>query len=181
MPPRPPSFTRLKPALDPHTESVAAAWLTGRRGKPQWAGPPSLARLAAKILPQNERGGGVGIAQLQARWVEIVGDKIASITQPDLIKGETLVVKVAAAAAPFITMRSDEIIGLVRLAGGTKVKRLTLIRAPLSKPSQNAHAKTKRVLNAQESRELDQKLAAVTEPDLRAALKRLADATSDID
>jgi hypothetical protein len=175
----PPSL--LKPNLDPLTESLATSWLTNRRGKPQWSGPPTLAKLTTRLIPQTERSGGVGVAQLQARWSEIVGEKIASISQPDLIKGETLVVKVAAAAAPLMAMRSDEIIGLVRLAGAAKIKKLTFIRAPLTKPTASKPNKSKRPLNAREQRELDQKLQNVVEDDLKAALKRLADATSDLD
>jgi hypothetical protein len=175
----------LRPApksnLNPEMESLATTYLSAKRGKPQWAGPPSLARLATKILPQNERSGGVGLAQLQARWSEIVGEKIATISQPDLIKGETLVVKVVAAAAPMMAMRSDEIIGLVRLAGAAKIKKLTFIRAPLTKPNVAKPKVTKRPLDAREQRDLDQHLAKVDAPDLKAALKRLADATSDID
>jgi hypothetical protein len=179
-PPHDPNLT--KPNLDPLTETLATSWLTQRRGKPQWSGPPSLAKLANRIIPQNERSGGVGVAQLQARWAEIVGEKIASISQPDLIKGEILVIKVAAAAAPMMVMRSDEIVGLVRLAGAAKIKKLTFIRAPLTKPkAANPAQRTKRPLDAREQRVLDQQLAQVDTPDLKAALKRLADATSDID
>jgi hypothetical protein len=181
--PQPPDATT--PNLDPLTESLATSWLTVRRGKPQWSGPPTLAKLTTRLLPQTERSGGVGVAQLQARWSEIVGEKIASISQPDLIKGETLVVKVAAAAAPLMVMRSEEIIGLVRLAGAAKIKKLTFIRAPLTKPialsANGKPTRTKRPLNAQEQRELDVKLQYVVQDDLKAALKRLADATSDID
>jgi hypothetical protein len=177
---RPPSNT-IVPDLDPLTESLATTWLTSRRGKPQWSGPPTLAKLTTRLLPQAERSGGVGVVQLQARWAEIVGDKIASISQPDLIKGETLVVKVAAAAAPLMAMRSAEIIGLVRLAGAAKIKKLTFIRAPLSKANAAKPKPTKRPLNAQEQRELDQKLQFVVRDDLKAALKRLADATNDLD
>ena len=180
MPARaPPSL--LKYTLDPVTESLATSWLTAHRGKPQRAGPPTLAKLVTRILPQTERSGGIGVMQLQARWHEIVGDKIASISQPDLIKGETLVVKVAAAAAPLLVMRSDEIIGLVRLAGAVKIKKLTFIRAPLSKLGPTPIIKTTRALNALEQRELDQKLEQVTQIDLKAALRRLADATNNID
>lgn len=178
-PTQPPGL--LKPSLDPTTESLATSWLTNRRGKPQWSGPPTLAKLTTRLIPQTERSGGVGVTQLQARWSEIVGEKIASISQPDLIKGETLVIKVAAAAAPLMAMRSDEIIGLVRLAGAAKIKKLTFIRAPLTKPQTYKPTKSKRPLNAQEQRELDQKLQNVVQEDLKAALKRLADATSDID
>jgi hypothetical protein len=121
------------------------------------------------------------VGQLQARWSEIVGEKIASISQPDLIKGETLVIKVAAAAAPMMAMRSEEIVGLVRLAGAAKIKRLTFIRAPLTKPRSSSTSKTRRPLDASAQRALDKQLEHVTEPELRAALRRLADATSDID
>jgi hypothetical protein len=162
-------------------ENVAARWLAQRRGKPQWQGPPTLAKLTTRLLPQNERSGGVGITQVQARWREIVGEKIASISQPDVIKGDTLVVKVAAAAAPFMAMRSEEIIGLVRLAGAVKIKKLSFIRAPLTKATPSKPIKTRRQLDASEQRALDQKLEHVIEDDLKRALKRLADATADID
>jgi hypothetical protein len=167
--------------LDPELESLATSYLSVRRGKPQWGGPPTLAKLTTRILPQSERSGGVGVAQLQTRWREIVGDKIATISSPDVIKGETLVVKVVAAAAPMMAMRADEIIGLVRLAGAVKVKKLTFVRAPLSKAGGNPKVATKRPLNALEQRALDQNLQRVESPDLKAALKRLADAISDID
>ena len=89
--------------------------------------------------------------------------------------------KVAAAAAPLMVMRSEEIIGLVRLAGAAKIKKLTFIRAPLTKPNPLKPQRSKRPLDALEQRELDEKLQHVVQDDLKAALKRLADATSDID
>jgi hypothetical protein len=179
---RPPLRANPILGLDPEIENLATTYLSAKRGKAQWAGPPTLARLTTRLLPQGERSGGVGIAQLQTRWKEIVGDKIATISSPDIIKGETLVIKVVAAAAPMMSMRSAEIIGLVRLAGASKVKKLSFVRAPLSKPKTEATAKrAKRPLNAMEQRALDAKLEYVENPDLKAALKRLADATSDID
>jgi hypothetical protein len=178
---RPPLRANLILGLDPEIENLATSYLSVKRGKAQWAGPPSLARLTTRLLPQEERSGGVGIAQLQSRWKEIVGDKIATISSPDIIKGETLVIKVVAAAAPMMSMRSAEIIGLVRLAGASKVKKLSFVRAPLSKPKTDTTKRPKRPLNAMEQRALDAKLELVETPELKAALKRLADATSDID
>jgi hypothetical protein len=174
------------PALDLSHESLAARYLALKRGKPVRKGPPNLAQLTTQLLPTGERSGGVGITQLRARWVEIVGDKIASISQPDLIKGETLVVKVVAAAAPMLSMRQAEIIGLIRLAGAVKVKKLSFVRAPLTKPmsgptTEQRARQRKRPLNAQEQRLLDEKLTQIKDPELKAALKRLADATSDLD
>jgi hypothetical protein len=97
----PPPLIPAKPDFDPAVEAVAATWLTQNRGKPQWAGPPSLSRVVTNLIPYAERKAGFGVRDLQSRWPEIVGEKIASISQPDSMKGETLVIKVAAAAAPF--------------------------------------------------------------------------------
>jgi hypothetical protein len=110
-----------------------------------------------------------------------VGDKIATICQPDQIKGETLVLKVVAAAAPLLSMRSTEIIGLVRLAGASKIKKLSLVRAPLKQAVKAPATATKRKLNATEQRKLDEQLEQVTQPSLKAALTRLAEATATID
>jgi hypothetical protein len=167
--------------FDPHIEAAATAWLGQRRGKPTWSGPPPLAKLITTLIPVEERNAGLSVKSLQQRWGEIVGEKLASICQPDQIKGETLVLKVAPAAAPLLTMRSAEIIGLVRLAGGSKIKKLTLVRAPLKSTNATAPMRSKRQLDASEQRKLDEQLEQVTQPSLKAALTRLAQATSDID
>ncbi len=167
--------------FDPKVEVAAAAWLSQKRGKPVWAGPPTVARLIANFVPQDQRKSGMTTRELQGRWAEIVGDKIATICQPDQIKGETLVLKVAAAAAPLLSMRSAEIVGLVRLAGASKIKKLSLVRAPLKQAVKAPATATKRKLNATEQRKLDEQLEQVTQPSLKAALTRLAEATASID
>ena len=168
-------------SFDPNLEVAATAWLSQRRGKPVWSGPPPVARLIANLVPQDQRKAGMTARELQARWAEIVGDKIATICQPDQIKGETLVLKVVAAAAPLLSMRSTEIIGLVRLAGASKIKKLSLVRAPLKQAVKAPATATKRKLNATEQRKLDEQLEQVTQPSLKAALTRLAEATASID
>lgn len=172
--------------IDLSLEGLATAYLSAKRGKPMRKGPPNLASLTAQLIPVQERVSGVGVAQLRARWGEIVGEKIATICQPDIIKGDTLVIKVMAAAAPMLAMRRDEIIGLVRLAGSSKVRKLSFVRAPMSKPTpKDGHIATKprrlSSMDAAEQRALDIKLQAVASQDLRTALRRLADATSDLD
>jgi hypothetical protein len=171
----------LESSFDPQIEAAATAWLGQRRGKPTWSGPPPLAKLITAFIPLEERKSGLSVSNLQQRWGEIVGEKLASICHPDQIKGETLVLKVAPAAAPLLTMRSAEIIGLVRLAGGSKIKKLTLVRTPLKSTNPAAAMRSKRQLDASEQRKLDEQLEQVTQPSLKAALSRLAQATSDID
>ncbi|MEN9855283.1 MAG: hypothetical protein RL186_718 [Pseudomonadota bacterium] len=168
-------------ALDPRIEALATTYLTHRRGKAQWSGPPSLAKLAARLVPEKARASGIGISQLSLRWRDIVGDKIASISQPDAIKGETLVIKVVAAAAPLLTMRSAEIIGLVRLAGANKIKRLSFVRAPLSNLQPQRTPPRAAPMDAAAQRARDKMLEQVETPELKDALRRLADATSNID
>ncbi|MFM1976389.1 MAG: hypothetical protein RL145_1235 [Pseudomonadota bacterium] len=167
--------------FDAQLEVAATAWLSGRRGKPVWSGPPPVARLIANLVPPDQRKAGMTARELQGRWAEIVGDKIATICQPDQIKGETLVLKVVAAAAPLLSMRATEIVGLVRLAGASKIKKLSLVRAPLKQAIKAPVKATNRKLNATEQRKLDEQLEQVTQPSLKAALTRLAEATASID
>ncbi|GIU67332.1 DciA family protein [Candidatus Phycosocius spiralis] len=167
--------------FDPQIEAAATTWLSQRRGKPVRSGPTPLAKLMTTLIPLEERKAGLSVCNLQQRWGEIVGETLASICQPEKIKGETLVLKVAPAAAPLLTMRSAEIIGLVRLAGGGRIKKLTLVRAPLKSTNHSAPLRTMRPLDASAQRKLDEQLDQVTQPSLKAALSRLAQATSDID
>lgn len=168
-------------SFDPALEVAATAWLSQRRGRAMWAGPPTLARVIATMVPQDQRKSGMSVRELQGRWAEIVGEKIATICQPDQIKGETLVVKVVAAAAPLLSMRSAEILGLVRLAGANKIKKLSLVRAPLKQAPMASTKVANRKLNASEQRKLDEQLERVTQPSLKAALTRLAEATASMD
>ena len=175
----PPDAAPQRPDFDPALEAVATGWLSQRRGKAVRGGPPDLSRLINGLIPPEARKGGFGVKDLQRNWTEIVGEKLASISAPDAIKGETLVLKVAAAAAPLLTMRSAEIIGLVRLAGANKIKRLSMVRSSIKTPGAAASLRKPPPMDAAAQRELDQQLAKVEQPALKAALKRLAEAVSD--
>jgi hypothetical protein len=56
-----------------------------------------------------------------------------------------------------------------------------LVRAPLKQAVKAPATATKRKLNATEQRKLDEQLEQVTQPSLKAALTRLAEATASID
>jgi hypothetical protein len=133
------------------------------------------------MIPPDQRKAGMSVFDLQMRWGDIVGAKLASVCQPDAIKGETLVVRVVAAAAPLLSMRSTEIIGLVRLAGGSRIKKLSLVRGPLHTKLRAAKPAPHRKLTATEQRILDEQLEQVAQPGLKAALARLAEATAHLD
>lgn len=181
LPPPPPLPERSSLALDPAYEAAATAWLSARRGKAVWSGPPPIARMIENLIPPDQRKGGMTVKELQSRWRDVVGEKLASICQPDAIKGETLVVRVVAAAAPLLAMRTNEIVGLVRLAGASRIRKLSLVRGPLMSRAQAKSARTHRKLTATEQRKLDEQLEQVSQPGLKAALARLAEATAHLD
>jgi hypothetical protein len=168
---------------DPQSEAMASAYLGVRRGKPMRSGPPSLAQTVRALLPDAVRKAGPGVRELQVRWSDIVGEKLASVSEPDAIKGESLVLKVAAAAAPLLQMRANEILGLVRLAGFDRVKKLSLIRAPLirSNLAKEASARTRaQPLDAQARRQIESELESVQDEKLKQALLNLAEATNSL-
>jgi hypothetical protein len=78
-------------------------------------------------------------------------------------------------------MRSAEIIGLVRLAGANKIKRLSFVRAPLSNLQPQRTPPRAAPMDAAAQRARDKMLEQVETPELKDALRRLADATSNID
>lgn len=121
------------------------------------------------------------IGDLQARWREIVGDKLAAVSQPDAVRAGTLTLRVASAAAPLLTMRSKEILGLLALSGRGDVKRLSFVRAPLKHShASSGSARRPAMLDAIQRRAIEAELAGVQHPALRAALLRLAETTADM-
>jgi hypothetical protein len=165
------------PPPDPATEAAAAAWLTRRRGRPLRSPGRRLGALIENVAPARETKPGPRLSELKARWREVVGEKLAGVCEPDAIKGASLSVRVIAAAAPLLQMREKEIVGLVALSGWTGIKRLTLVRAPLTSAKAPA-APRPRMLDAAERRALDAQLAQVENSALKAALTRLAEAVA---
>ena len=146
-----------------------------RRGQTRAIGA-ELSRIAGPVLGKR----GFGEAQLLQQWAAIIGDKLAEGTMPEkltFLRGErrdgTLHLAVAPGLAPEIQHREPVLLERINAFFGYRaVARLTL-RQGLPLRRRNQGAKPPRPLDGAEASELDRRVAEVSDPELRAALRRL--------
>lgn len=163
---------------DPRLEAEALAALGRTRGKAVWkGGPPRAGALAAAIIrtkvpPKT----GKSIMELKRQWREIVGDKLAQMTEPDKIArgpaGKTLTVKVSGPAAPFVQHQASLIMERCNLAGAD-IKGITIKQGVIVRKAASNVRPISAPLSADEERALAQSLDAIGAPALKAALMRL--------
>lgn len=164
--------------VDPRLEAAAFAALSQKRGKAVWkGGPPQAGAIAAAILRAKiPPKSGKSVLELKRQWRDIVGDKLAGMTEPEKISrgpaGKTLTVKVAGPAAPFVQHQAALIMERCNLAGadikGISIKQGVIAR----KPTSNLRP-ISAPLSADEERILTDSLDAIGSPTLKAALMRL--------
>jgi hypothetical protein len=156
-------------------EAAAARALDARRGRSAIAPAPHAGRFAAAIVSPLLKGAGASLADLQRAWPEIVGERLAGLTQPDKLQrsegGATLVVVAHASAAPFVQHQQGLIIERANLAGAA-IKRLQIRQGALPARVTNVRAVTK-PLTIDEEAALAGALAGIRSDVLRAALFRL--------
>jgi hypothetical protein len=136
----------------------------------------ALTKVTGPILGKR----GLGEAQIRTEWPSIMGPELADQTAPEKLSfppGErrhgTLRLRVAPGAATAIQHREPRIIERINaFFGYPAVARLVLIQAPLKKRGPVVPP-APRPLRPEERARLDGRLAAVGDPDLRAALDRL--------
>lgn len=135
-----------------------------------------LPRIAAPVLGKR----GLAEGQLITQWAAIIGADLAEHVLPDRLsfaRGErqdgTLHLRVAGGFALEIQHREPQIIERINAFFGYRaIARLHLVQAP---PPRAAHPTPMLPLPlaARERQVLDQRLAGIEDPDLRAALQRL--------
>jgi hypothetical protein len=175
-------------------EALALELLTRFRGKPQRVSGFQAGRAAQRWIEdrtgQKAMASPVAIlAKLQARWVEIVGPRLANVCRPDRLSAGTLTLKCLPAAAPMLSASTVELVGLIRLAGFATVRGLRLIHVPRaafeagagSQNSGQARHHRPRPLAPAEQQALAAKLQQIDDPGLRQALIRLAEAVNGSD
>lgn len=164
----------------PDEEALALRFLEARRGRRVQQPPPTVARLIERKLetdPKASRRAGAALATIKLRWPEIVGEKLARLCQPEAVRKDTLVLRTTSAAAPLLQMRATEILGLVSLAGGPPLKKMSLVRAPLAAIGSPPPRRALRPLPAAKAAELDRKLESVAVARLKEAVRTLATLT----
>src|SRR5262249_47225563 len=140
--------------------------------------PPSVDVALRKALAPLLKLAGPAAGALAARWPEIVGPKLAQLTEPVEVKagrgGGTLIIRAPSAAAPMIQHAQGHILERVSLASGSKVKALKIVQTAYREA-----AKLKplpRALSSEEKTKLTRSLAEVEEPAVRRALAGLGEA-----
>jgi hypothetical protein len=165
-------------AVDPRLEAAAAAALERQRGRAVWTGgPPQAGALAAAIIrKKTPPKGGKSVAELKRQWRDIVGEKLAPMTDPEKISrgpaGRTLVVKVAGPAAPFVQHQRALILERCNLAGAD-IRDITLVQGVITRRTAPNVRPISAPLSADEEMILARSLDAIGSPSLKAALLRL--------
>ncbi|HUZ13052.1 MAG TPA: DciA family protein [Caulobacteraceae bacterium] len=160
----------------------ALAILASRRPRPPPRPPRHAARGFAALIKALDERFGQGPDTLRARWREIVGESLASRSEPvKLIKarsgGATLELRVAGPVAALVQHQAPLILDRLNLyLGQGAVARLRIVQGPLSAPMQPRASPVRRVrppLDAAAERALALGLEAAPEGPLRDALARL--------
>ena len=174
MPPR--SSARRPDPNDRRLEAAALAALADRRGRPERAGPPQAGTLAAALAKPLLPDEGVTLRELQRRWSDVVGQRLAELTAPEKLTprktGAVLTIRAVGSAAPFIQHQVGLIRDRLRLAGAD-IAEIAIVQGPLPKPSQANVRPVARPLSPEEEQALAAALASVHDPGLKSALARL--------
>jgi len=151
-------------------EARAAALLESRRGRAPIKPPPNAAKHAGPLLRPLMAKMGLGIAEMQRRWPEIVGDQIAKATAPEKLSSGVLTIRAPSAIAPFVQHQAPLILERCQLAGA-KVKSIA-IRQGTPTPAPKGQTRP-RALTREEEEAVEARVSGVAAPRLRAALSRL--------
>ena len=133
----------------------------------------AASRVAGAIAARH--GGGV-LARLKADWPAVVGAELAAATWPHALgRDGVLKLRVAATIALELQHRAPLLIERINLyLGRSAITRLVLVQGPLPLPVSPGPAPPA-PLAADDVRAIEQQLAAIADPELRAALIRLGE------
>jgi hypothetical protein len=120
------------------TAEEALRILKTKRTRAPRRGPPNMGRSLRPFIKQLDERFGTGPGALQARWREIVGDRLAGFTEPvKLTKPRgggpaALELRVQGPAAALVQHQGPEILARVNLfLGPGSVDRLRIIQGPV--------------------------------------------------
>jgi hypothetical protein len=156
-------------------EREAEARLAEVRAKPVFRTAKPFGNALSRALAPILKEAGPSADTLTARWAEIVGPRLAAVTQPIRVApakgGGVLHLRAPSAAAPMIQHAQEHILERVNLASGSKVKSIKIIQTT-APPAKKAAPKPP-PLTEQEQEALLKELAEVSDPAVRKALAAL--------
>jgi hypothetical protein len=163
-------------------EEAAVARLAMRRARPLPPPARSMGAAATRALAPILKQAGPAPASLSQRWPEIVGPRLAAVTEPIKVTrskaGSTLVVRAPSAAAPVIQHAQKDILERVSLATGANVTGLKIVHTEASIATKAA-AEQPRALTGAERLAIRQAAEEKAQsPALRDALTALGEAVA---
>lgn len=157
-------------------EAMARARLKRLRARPLRQPPKPVGRDISKVTRKHLKGGGSPISKLKDDWEKIVGERLAKLCRPEKLSGaktgRTLTLRVLPAAAALVQHQSETIRQRVSVVAGGDITKLTLLQGTLQAKSQ-PERKIRRPLSADERAALDQSVAKIDNPALKAAIVAL--------
>lgn len=160
-------------------DSEAEESLRRRRARPLAPPPSALAHVMRKALEPVLREAGPAATTLAARWLEIVGPKLAAVSEPLKVtagkNGASLSIRAHAAAAPLLQHASKQILERVSLAGGKPVTAIRIVQTAADAKA-TVVAKPAPSISFAQRQELVSALERVENGAVRAALAKLGEA-----
>lgn len=144
----------------------------GKRARPP---APALGKAARALLAQFDAAASPAMAEIAARWAEIVGPRLAQGCQPDRITGRgengVLHVRARGAAGVLIGAESARIVERINtFAGRPIVRKLAITRSAMKPAAASPPPRVKRGLSPRHALELEQSLAHLSDKGLKAVL-----------
>lgn len=166
------------------TEAEAREILSRRRTRPAPRPAPKAGRALQGLIKELDAKLGRGAGALEARWLEIVGERLARVTRPQkLTKGRggaggTLELRVAGPAALLVQHQSEDILHRVNLfLGPGSVEKLRIAQGPVKPLPQSPVAPKRKAAAAAPlpaHQEAELKASVADAPDgLREVLEKL--------
>lgn len=158
---------------------MARARLKRMRAKPAFQPTRQALGLSVrKVTRKHLKGQGSPLSKLRDDWTMIVGDKIATLCRPEKLTGaktsRTLTLRVLPAAAALIQHQSETIRQRVSVAAGGGIAKLKIEQGELRRDLPKR--KTKRALTPAEKEALQDSVAKIDDPALKAAIVALGSA-----
>lgn len=158
-------------------EREAEARLAETRAVPVYRPARPMGVALQKALRPILKEAGPAPETLQSRWTEIVGLRLATVTEPIRVArakgGSVLHLRVPSAAAPIVQHAKDHILERVNLASGSKIASLKIVQTA---PPKQLALVIPRPLTPEQREALVKRLAPVRTPAVRNALAKLGEA-----
>jgi len=163
-------------------EEAAAARLAMRRAKPIPPPPRSMGAAVTRALAPILKQAGPAPATLAERWAEIVGPRLAKVTEPIKVtrskSGSTIVVRAPSAAAPVILHAQKDILERVSLATGANVTALRIVHTEAAATAKDVRDQPRALSGAERLAIRKAAEEKAQSPALRDALAALGEAVA---